>query len=410
MRDRSGRRAGRFFRSYPAGAEIFRAGERADCAYIVERGAVDIIAPAEAVPVGRLGPGQIFGEASLLNEGARPVTALAAEPTDLFVIDRTLLQERLDRADPVLDLVVLALLDRLRQFLGPGPFVPGQGQPSPLPRRKNAPRRAHKRALGLAAIERDLRHAIARNQLVLHYQPIVRLSDGRVVGLEALARWRPGAKRLLRPSSFLDLAERSQAIRELDLWALGRACRLLRGIEQTPGLRGVGLFMAVNLSGAHFSDDAVIGRVADILRAENVDPARVKLEITETVLIRDTPRATAILKGLKELGVGIALDDFGTGFSSLRYLHRLPVDAIKVDGAFVADLPDPQTARLIHAIVDLAHNFNLMLLAEGIDASDQVRMLAGLGVEYGQGYHFAKPLSPPAVLRLLRRRGAAGVG
>lgn len=389
------RRGGRLRIFIPAGKIIFRAGDAATSAFVIERGRVDLFRGRgkSRVRLASLGDGEIFGEMALLDQTTRETTAVAAEPTELFIADQELLRSRLDRADPVLELIILALLDRLRE--------------TPLTvaaRAKSSGTISRRRAISQFETEHALTRAIAENKMVMHFQPIVALADGRVRGLEALARWRSRKNGLLAPSHFVDLAERSRFIRELDLWALGQACGLLRRLDQALAGGAAELFVAVNLSPVHFNDRQVVAEVATVIRSHAVDPRRVKLEITENALIADIVTARAILADFRKLGVGVALDDFGTGYSSLRHLHKLQVDMLKIDKSFVADIgKSRETARLVKAIIALAQTFKLPLTAEGIDARGQLTALAALGVDLGQGYYFSKALPAGAAVAFVRR-------
>jgi EAL domain-containing protein (putative c-di-GMP-specific phosphodiesterase class I) len=386
--------SGRLRKFFPAGKVIYRAGAVADSAFVIVRGRVELVRQNGKTRslLASLGEGEIFGELALLARTKRDSTAIAVDPTELFVADQELLLSCLDRAEPVLELIILALLDRLRDK---AVVAAAETKPGASFRRR--------RAISEFETEHALKRAIADNRMVLHFQPMVHLASGRVVGLEALARWRGHQDELVAPAHFVDLAERSRFIRELDLWALDRACALLNRLDKALGPEASRLFVSVNLSAVHFNDRVVVDEVAAVLARQQTDPSRVSLEITENALIPDIETAGAILSDFKEIGVRVALDDFGTGYSSLRYLHRLRVDGLKLDKTFITGIDkDPVAVKLVQAIIALADSVNLPVVAEGIDGRGQVAVLTALGVEYGQGFYFSKALPADAAEKFVR--------
>ena len=382
-------------RTFASGELICSEGEFGDCAYIIERGrvAVSCLHDGASVPVANLGEGEIFGEMALIDDSVRSATAVAAEETEVFVIDRDLLQLRMEAADPVIRFLMHVLLERFRA--SQRHIVASSAERREVPR---AGRRSYGEfqevAIGQFKFEHELKDGIASGQLVQTLQPIVRLSDHKPAGMEALTMWQHPERGLLSPSQFIDVAESSGLVRELDLLGLQQACRSVEKIGQELGEPEIPLFISVNLSGSHFDDDAVVGRVKAVLDEEAYDPNRLRLEITEGVLVHDPDRTYEILDGLKQLGVRLALDDFGTGYSSLSYLHRFPIDALKIDQSFVRNmLASDRSADIVRAILALAQTFGLTTIAEGIDDERHIGMLQEMGCDYGQGYYFSKPLT-----------------
>ncbi|UTI63150.1 EAL domain-containing response regulator [Paraconexibacter antarcticus] len=244
---------------------------------------------------------------------------------------------------------------------------------------------------------RRLRAAIAAGELTLHYQPIMRLGDDTIPVVEALVRWKlptdDGTTRFLPPSEFIPLAEETGAIEEIGAFALGDACRQLREWDDL-GLQPVRV--AVNLSARELCSPALPARVADALAESGLPADRLELELTESMFA--DPEATAkMLRRLRALGVRVAIDDFGTGYSSLGYLTRFAVDVIKVDGAFVRRAAeDHDAAEVVRAIVAIAHQLDLEVVAEGIETQEQLRFVQGEGVDLVQGYLFCEPLPADA--------------
>jgi EAL domain-containing protein (putative c-di-GMP-specific phosphodiesterase class I) len=249
-------------------------------------------------------------------------------------------------------------------------------------------------------LEADLARALPRGEFAVAYQPIVALDTGAVVGAEALLRWRHPERGLVSPARFVPLAEESGMIAELGTWVLGEACRAAARWPAPPG--GAAAGVAVNVSGRQLQDAALAGHVRAALDASGLEPARLTLEFTESVIMQDTEATLAQLEALKALGVRLAIDDFGTGYSSLAYLQRFPVDVLKIDKAFVDGVArGGQDAALARTILALGDMLALRTVAEGVEEPEQRAHLLALGCQLGQGYLFARPLEECAHLALL---------
>ena len=245
----------------------------------------------------------------------------------------------------------------------------------------------------------DLRRALERDELLVHYQPTVSLVSGRVVGVEALVRWKHPRKGLILPGEFVPVAEENGLIVPVGRHTLREACR--QGKEWQDGGRRP-LTTSVNLSVRQLQDPNLLADVSRALEESGLAPGDLILEITESALMGDVPRNVAVLRDLKDLGIRIAIDDFGTGYSSLAYLERFPVDVLKIDRSFVSRAGrDAKGKALVCAVIDLARALGLDVVAEGIETAEQAEELARLGCEVAQGYYFAKPLDPGSVSKLL---------
>jgi EAL domain-containing protein (putative c-di-GMP-specific phosphodiesterase class I) len=254
-------------------------------------------------------------------------------------------------------------------------------------------------------LETALRVAIDRDELRLHYQPIVSLGSGEVAGWEALVRWQHPARGLVSPVVFIPIAEETGLIVAIGSWVLDRACRQVRAWQELTGNES--LTISVNVAARQFEDPALIGTVQRTLRRSGLAPSCLKLEITESAIMADAEGAVTTLRALKALGVQIAIDDFGTGYSSLAYLKQFPVDMLKIDRSFVDGLGrDPHDTAIVRSVVALARTLELRLTAEGIETSDQRTQLAMLECEFGQGYLFGRPMSPDGVEARLGERTA----
>jgi PAS domain S-box-containing protein/diguanylate cyclase (GGDEF)-like protein len=250
----------------------------------------------------------------------------------------------------------------------------------------------HAQVVERLRLETDLRRALERGELRVFYQPIVALPSGRIAGFEALVRWQHPQRGLMVPDDFVPLAEETGLILPIGMWVLEEACRELSRWQQHGDPVQSALTMAVNLSAGQFLQADLVDRVARVLRDTGIAPHTLKLEITESVLMEDTETVTETLHRLKALGVQLHIDDFGTGFSSLAYLHRLPLDALKIDRSFLND-PAGANLPLVRSIVALAHGLGVAVVTEGIESSELLGELRSLNCEFGQGFLFSRPLS-----------------
>ncbi|HEY4314468.1 MAG TPA: GGDEF domain-containing protein [Actinomycetes bacterium] len=252
------------------------------------------------------------------------------------------------------------------------------------------------RTTELDSLQQDLRAAFAQDQLGVAYQPIVRSTDGAVIGLEALLRWTHPQRGSVPALSVVGLAEEIGLISEIGTWVLDRGCRDHRGwLLQHPDAE---LYLSVNVSVRELMTRGFCLGVMRVLERHQMNPGNLVLEVTESIFVEDIERASGVLADLKALGIRIALDDFGTGYSSLSYLRRLPVDIVKIDQGFVAEIGyAPDGGVIVAAITNLAHALGLSVIAEGVETQSQRDEILALGCESAQGYFFAAPLSPAEV-------------
>ena len=261
------------------------------------------------------------------------------------------------------------------------------------------------RAVALLKMETELRKAVVGgDEFSVYYQPFVSLKSGQLAGFEALVRMRRADGSLVPPAEFIPLTEETGLILAIGRWVLGEACAQMRDWQQRypdhPPMQ-----MSVNLAGRQFAQPDLLEQIEAVLAETGLDTASLKLEVTETVLMEHAEAATAVLEKLRARGIKLLMDDFGTGYSSLAYLHRFPVDTLKIDASFVRRMDvDRKNADIIQTIVALAHTLNMDLVAEGVESAEQLAQLRAMQVEYGQGYHFAKPLDAEAAERLIASR------
>jgi predicted signal transduction protein with EAL and GGDEF domain len=244
------------------------------------------------------------------------------------------------------------------------------------------------------ALAGALRSAIVDGEIVLHFQPKADLGSGRIVGVEALARWQHPELGLVGPSEFVPIAEQTGLIGPLTSHVLGEALRQVRAWSE----QGLELGVAVNLSARSFLDTQLALEIPRLLERWGVDARMLELEITESMLMLDPARAKATLDRLSAIGLSLSVDDFGTGYSSLANLKRLPVDGIKIDRSFVLDMAhDPSDAAIVRSTIDLAHNLGLRVVAEGVENQESWRRLNEQGCDLAQGFHVSRPLPGPAI-------------
>jgi diguanylate cyclase (GGDEF)-like protein len=259
---------------------------------------------------------------------------------------------------------------------------------------------AHARILERLSLERDLRHAIEREQFELHYQPQFSFARNAIVGVEALIRWRHPERGWISPAVFIPAAEACGLIEPIGDWVLDRAC------EQAQAWRRQGmpyLTISVNVSAQQFMSGRLVQKVRSALAACEIDPRQLKIEITESMMMQDVELGIAVMKQLVEVGVKVSLDDFGTGYSSLSNLKRFPLSELKIDQAFVRELtPRSQDAAIINSIISVGHNLGLGVIAEGVETEEQLELLFRAGCNAIQGYHIGKPMSADDLAARLR--------
>jgi EAL domain-containing protein (putative c-di-GMP-specific phosphodiesterase class I) len=250
-------------------------------------------------------------------------------------------------------------------------------------------------------LESDLWHALERDEFVLHYQPKVELRTGRIVGLEALLRWRHPRRGIVSPEKFIPLAEESSLIVHIGKWVIEAACAQNKS-WQDAGLPS--LPIAVNMSARQLHAPQLVETVRAALDLTGLDPKCLDIELTESAVMVSAEQAIRTLTELRAIGVRISLDDFGTGYSSLSYLKRFPVTGLKIDQSFVRDLTiDPDSAAIVRAIIVVAQELSLDVTAEGVETADQVAFLKAHGCGEAQGYYFAHPAPGEEVLPLLKK-------
>lgn len=381
---------------------IIRQGEPGDYAYLIEDGLVEIYVTrpdgAEQI-LGQRGPGSIIGEMAIVDSKARTASVRALTACTVLTINRDDFDRRLGSADPVIKLIMHVILARYRSLLA------GEG-----PEGTNAAQEAERmggvsdKAFETIRITHDFKEAIMGYQLRLHYQPIIDIQSGKVAGFEALMRWHHPVKGAISPAVFIPIAEDSGLIVHASRWALREAVYMLNRLKQEHDLQK-DWFMSLNFTGLDLAAEDFADNVAETLQATNIAPSRIKLEITERMLIDDPEGAIKTLDRCKATGLTVALDDFGTGYSSLSYLHKFPIDTMKVDRSFVINmLHDSGSMTLVKAIIALAKGLGMNVVAEGVEQQGESDALKALGCDMIQGYLYAKPMAENDLVLWLKER------
>ena len=403
---------------FPAGTEIFRSGDLGNCAYVIDEGEVEIGIPLNGHQTihNRLGPGELFGEMALIDDHKRIGSARAVSDTVMRVITSSQILDRLHHSDEVIAFILRITLMRYRHLLQQ--MRRAEESAAEASATLGDPAKDHLatdhwrcRIPGMRSPSWSWRTSCVRGldkgELRLHYQPLVALSDQRLVGFEALLRWENPRYGLMPPGAFIPLAEETGLIVPDLPMGPGRGRRIPRPNSEggRDGRRPATarLVVSVNVT-KHQIDDSETMQVLDRIAGEHgIAPEQLKLELTEGVLMNDYARTRGWISELKRRGIKISIDDFGTGYSSLGYLHQFEVDEIKIDRSFVVEmLTERRSMEIVRAVIGLARGLGLNTVAEGIESQEQAAVLRAAGCDYGQGYYFARPLAEAEILARLQ--------
>jgi diguanylate cyclase (GGDEF)-like protein len=259
----------------------------------------------------------------------------------------------------------------------------------------------HHLALQRLQLEIDLRKAVQQQELIVHYQPIVAIATGNIVGFEALVRWLHPQQGLISPATFIPIAEETGLIAQIGYWVLHQACQQLQQ-WQNEKLTDFPLTISVNVSARQFAQADLVAQIDQVLTETQLKPQQLKLEITESAIMENAQAAAAILLALRERQIQLSIDDFGTGYSSLSYLHSFPVDTLKIDRSFIQQMGESSDSLgLVPLIINIAHKMGMTVVAEGIETQTQLNHLRDLNCNYGQGFLFFKPVDAEKVRALL---------
>lgn len=386
---------------FAPGDMIMTQGEMGDNAYLIEDGQVEVFVTDDnaAQTLGKRGTGAIIGEMAIVDSRPRTASVRALTPCTLLAISREDFERRLAHADPVMKMVMQVILARYRAILY-GPNSEHSDKDAEAIERSQP---VSEKAFETIRMTHDFREAILGYQLRLHYQPIINIITGKVAGFEALMRWHHPTKGMISPAVFIPIAEESGLIVHASRWSLRETVYMMNRLKFEHDLPEP-WFCSINFTGLDLAAEDFADHVAETLQGTGIHPSRIKLEITERMLIDDPEGAINTLKKCRETGLTVALDDFGTGYSSLSYLHRFPIDTMKIDRSFVLEMTTSHASlTLVKAIIALAKGLGMSVVAEGVEKQEESDLLLQNGCEMIQGYLYAKPMAEDALVEWLKK-------
>ena len=388
---------------FAPGDIIMRQGDPGESAFLIEQGQLEIFVDNKGKEqiLGKRGTGAIIGEMAIVDSKPRTASIRAITPCTLLAISRDDFERRLQHADPVMKMVMQVILARYRAVLS------GNDSDASVAATEAAERSAgvSEKAFETIRMTHDFREAIMGYQLRLHYQPIMDIVANKVVGFEGLMRWHHPDKGMVSPGTFIPIAEDSGLIVHASRWALREAVYMMNRLKLEHDLT-TPWFMSLNFTGLDLAAEDFADHVSETLQGTGIHPSRIKLEITERMLIDDPEGAIKTLKRCREAGLTVALDDFGTGYSSLSYLHKFPIDTMKIDRSFVVDMVTSHAnLTLVKAIIALAKGLGMSVVAEGVEKQEESDLLKENGCEMVQGYLYARPMAEPDLVLWLKDKG-----
>lgn len=390
-------------KTFKPGDIIMAQGDKGDSAYIIEEGKVEILIEGPGghkQNVGTRGPGTMIGEMAIVDNAPRTATVVALEECKLLQITQEDFSQRLTATDPVLRMTTQVILTRYRDMLVRAE-IRGENLNWPPAEAVELGHAEASDAVENIKIANEFQGALEKGHVSLHYQPIINLKEGSIIGFEPLMRWEDPEKGMIPPNIFIPIAEESGLIVEASKWALKEACMALKRLEQKTGREG--LYMSVNFSSRDFVSEGFVNTIYEIISKSDISPSQIRLEITERLLMQQPDNAKETLNLCRDAGMHIAIDDFGTGYSSLSYLHYFPIDTLKIDQSFIRDMnKNENSMELVKSIIALGQNLKMDIVAEGVEEESDAKILHDLGCNMAQGYFFAKPMPEREVVTLLR--------
>jgi EAL domain-containing protein (putative c-di-GMP-specific phosphodiesterase class I) len=418
-------------KTFEAGSLIFQEGEPGNCAYIIKEGKVElsILSNGQHLPVAVLEKGELFGEMALIDDSVRSATAIAEEDAELLIISRNYIEQKIDSSDPTVRLLLQVVMERyrdihsrlvnvvdglieqeksvkksfLRTLLYPYFMLTG-GIKSAVSKQRHAATQKrnfiYKDAVSTSESitkENNLKLALENEEFEMYYQPIVDISTGNIAGCEALIRWNSSVYGFVPPDKFISLAEKTGLIIPLGNWITQQACKAACEFRKQKDM-----YMSINLSTRQFESSSFLFDIEEAVKAAGIPNECIKFEITESILMSNPELAELSLNKLKDAGFSIAIDDFGTGYSSFSYLHRFPIDTLKIDRSFVIEMfNNKRSMEIVRTLTLLSKNLNMKTIAEGIENSAEGEQLDSFGCNYGQGYLYSKPVPYSEFIELL---------
>jgi EAL domain-containing protein (putative c-di-GMP-specific phosphodiesterase class I) len=381
---------------FKQGDIIFMAGDSAHCAYIVESGHVGLYTEGkENNLIATLDKGELLGEMGIINDAVRSISAYADSDVVLLVIDREQITNRLENSDPIIRGVMEVLLRRIRNMLNEDYYESVVVETENLIVTKGM----HK-----IRFEKELFRALDKDELINVYQPMVNLKEGYIAGFEALSRWLHPEKGMVSPFEFISLAEESDFIVPMGINIFNNACKQLAEFQKIRNLSDPNLpdlFMSINVSASQLTADNFLKKIKAITKEHGVKPRNIKIEITESQVV-DYQSIQVWIDECNAFGFQLSLDDFGTGYSGFQHLLELDFHTIKIDQAFIKTIEtNKKSIIMLEVITDMAKRLNMSVVAEGIEDLKSAKLLTEIGVDYGQGYYFYKPMLAEEVIKKL---------
>lgn len=375
-------------KQYQPGEIIFHGGDRSDCAYIIEQGQVEIYVESSDSIIDILNEGELFGEMGVLDQSPRSTSARALTAVTLLEVRTQQITNRLAESDPIVKALVGVLLKRFRSMLPSGQM--NSGNNTLLEQVASVIEQA---GISKFKLESELRTAINGGQVQTVFQPISDIKANRITGFEALSRWQHPERGFISPVEFIALAEETDLIIEVGDLVFTRAIDLLTQLPDH-------VFININVSSRQLDDDQFLHRVYNRIKDHDISPERLKLEITETMVV-DFELAKKWLEKCRNMGFPVCADDFGTGHSGMEQLVELSFDVLKIDQVFIRNMDKNERYRtILKTIAQMGKSLGAKLVAEGVEDETQHAMLKQLEFDFGQGYFFGKPMAKEEVLRL----------
>lgn len=382
---------------FRAGEEIFKEGDAATFAYIIQEGEIEIwtVVNGQRLVLNVLQQGSLFGELALVDNQPRSASATALTDSILMLVTTEQVNQRIQEADPILQMILWVVMGHFRSESRNFRFLKNNQDNLSLTQfnaetlqNSEASKRVSQ-AVNLIRMEGELKTALEQQEFRLVYQPIVNLKTNHITGFEALIRWHSPERGYVYPDVFIPLAESTSLIIPIGKWVIKQGLRDLKKIEQAYGKP---LFMSFNIATRQIEEPNFIEWILAAVKEAEIKPSQVKLELLERILFKSENTLNWVYNCRAE-GFLLALDDFGTGYSSLQYLNEFNLDSIKIDKSFVQGLGIKNNSQSIcQAIINLALALNMTVVAEGIETENHLAMLRDMGCSFGQGYHFSKPV------------------
>ena len=392
---------------FNTGDLIMKQGAIGDCAFIIEEGSVEVFIThpdGSDQHLATRGSGAIIGEMALVDRQRRTASVRALEPCTMIQITEAEYKRRLDISDPVIKMITKVILTRYRDTLSRIDSFGSTGNYSASEEIEKQATSSGKTVQHLKTAN-EFKDAIENNELQLYYQPIIDMKTKQVKGFEALMRWIHPTRGFMPPNLFIPIAEDSGLIVAASDWAIEEACNAIQRTKVACSHLAPDAFMSVNFTAQDMLQDDFLDKLKAVSKKTKTDPAHVKLEMTERLLMNNPDKVRAMLQGCRDYGFRIAIDDFGTGYSSLSYLHHYPIDTLKIDRSFVVAMTKDEGAlKLVRGIINLAKSLDMDLIAEGIEENREEELLIQNDCEMAQGYKYAKPMPEDKLVEWLNNQ------